>query len=85
MSLKTSDLPPNVRAELARRVRDHFGSSQYDQMVGIVGEDAVLDKVLETMSGADAPGRSKSVGSWPGAVVGFLFAQGWWSWLGGHF
>ena len=63
MALKASDLPDNVKRQLSGAVRDQMGSSQYDDMVDFLGEDALLDMVLQSMVNSNSTGMSTSYNS----------------------
>lgn len=65
--MNVSDLPPSTRRVLLDKVRDQVGSSNYDQMVSAVGEDGVLEALLDQGNRASAESDS----SW-----------GWGEWLG---
>jgi hypothetical protein len=71
MTITASDLPSDVKQGLLNRIREQIGQEKYREMVDVLGEDKVLDMVLEKTN-------SKSESSWTwkeilGVIVFFSF------------
>lgn len=89
MSLKSSDLPDGVKSQVLRQVRAQVGSTQYDSMVATLGEDGLLDLVLEKVgepSTSQAIPRRADTNPWLEAAAFLLILAGllgWgpWPWM----
>jgi hypothetical protein len=60
--MKASDLPYNVRQQLLLQIEKQVGSTQYNKMVDDVGENKLIDFVLEKteeMAKSQAPAKPK--------------------------
>jgi hypothetical protein len=64
MTVKAADLPDSLKRPLLNQIREQVGGSDYDRMVGSVGEDGLLDILLNS-----APGPSSSASS--GTALGY--------------
>jgi|SRR5947209_7580105 len=74
MAITASSLPQGVKDDLRRQLRDQIGWSKYDQLVNALGEDGVVDLILEKIQEAQrgqAPQRASS-GQWAERSKGFL-------------
>lgn len=63
MAIRSSDLPRYARQQLLGVIQDQVGTSQYNDMVDVVGEDAVLDMALESMENSPSTMKSNSSNS----------------------
>lgn len=48
MTVKAMDLPESVKKDLLDKIRGQIGETEYDRMVGIVGENGLLDIILNS-------------------------------------
>lgn len=75
--MKAADLPADVRYQVLGELRRRMGNDQYDQMADTLGEDGMLDLVMER----SAPGSAASpAAGWVARTFAFLL-QLWWIWL----
>lgn len=78
--MKTSDLPFEVKQGMLDQVRRHIGKESYEHMASQLGEDGLLDLVLEKSASVTA-GKQESArpGCLAQALAGFL--SYWWLWI----
>lgn len=93
MPLKAADLTYDMKQNVLSQIRDQTGEAEYDRLVDSLGEDGLIDLVLEKMNGATGSNRSSHTQSQSSAgakigkvikivlsVVGIIFVL----WLWGH-
>ena len=86
MTIKAADLPDSLKRPLLGKIKDQIGGSQYDQMVGSMGEDGLLDILLSSTS--EAPSSSATAvhynqSAWAKGleVVGEVLGSNTWIWV----
>ena len=74
MPLSSKDLPPHMKEELLRQLRDQIGWQQYNRLVAQLGEDGLVDAVLQGLGKPDSQPTADRKSKKAGAVAGWV---GW--------
>ena len=59
MALRASDLPEHMKHQLTEGIREHMGAENYRRLADAVGEDALIDAMLQGAS-EGSPARTSS-------------------------
>ena len=75
--MRSSDLPDGTKRQLLSAIRDKIGRSQYDSMVDTVGEDRMLDMLLDSANKQGSTSGRASRSSTPDNVWAEAFDFVW--------
>jgi hypothetical protein len=78
MPVRASELPDGVKQQILGKIREQVGGAEYDRLVASVGEDGLIEAVLnQAKSESDKQKKQKRKVPWTwGAIVAIVLLAG---------
>lgn len=84
MAITAAALPENLKQDLLRQLEEQIGWSKYNELVNALGEDGLIDLILQKMQEAqnNQPTPRSSSGKWRewgGEILSWVLILGFWA------